>query len=150
MGTNMYPSASFLGHDNDASITALPIEELIKKAYGIAGVFPEHKYKIVNKLQEMKHICGMTEDGVNDAPAFKKVDIGIAMADDTDAVWSAPYIVLTEPGLSIIISAVLTNRAIFQRMNNYTIYAVSITIRIMFELCLLFSSGSLIFHHLWF
>ncbi|KAI4380566.1 hypothetical protein MLD38_006743 [Melastoma candidum] len=137
MGTNMYPSASLLGQDKDASITALPVEELIEKADGFAGVFPEHKYEIVRKLQERKHICGMTGDGVNDAPALKKADIGIAVADATDAARSASDIVLTEPGLSVIISAVLTSRAIFQRMKNYTIYAVSITIRIVFGFMLI-------------
>ncbi|KAK3041128.1 hypothetical protein RJ639_027580 [Escallonia herrerae] len=132
MGTNMYPSSSLLGNNKDASIAALPVDELIEKADGFAGVFPEHKYEIVKKLQEKKHICGMTGDGVNDAPALKKADIGIAVADATDAARSASDIVLTEPGLSVIISAVLTSRAIFQRMKNYTIYAVSITIRIVF------------------
>ncbi|KAG9150739.1 hypothetical protein Leryth_002904 [Lithospermum erythrorhizon] len=132
MGTNMYPSASLLGQHKDESIASLPIEELIEKADGFAGVFPEHKYEIVKKLQERKHIVGMTGDGVNDAPALKKADIGIAVADATDAARGASDIVLTEPGLSVIISAVLTSRAIFQRMKNYTIYAVSITIRIVF------------------
>lgn len=131
MGTNMYPSAALLGQDKDQSIGALPVDELIEKADGFAGVFPEHKYEIVKKLQEKKHIVGMTGDGVNDAPALKKADIGIAVADSTDAARSASDIVLTEPGLSVIISAVLTSRAIFQRMKNYTIYAVSITIRIV-------------------
>ncbi|BAT78249.1 hypothetical protein VIGAN_02090000 [Vigna angularis var. angularis] len=132
MGTNMYPSSSLLGQSKDASVSALPVDELIEKADGFAGVFPEHKYEIVKRLQERKHICGMTGDGVNDAPALKKADIGIAVADATDAARSASDIVLTEPGLSVIISAVLTSRAIFQRMKNYTIYAVSITIRIVF------------------
>ncbi|KAI3842023.1 hypothetical protein MKX03_023010 [Papaver bracteatum] len=132
MGTNMYPSSALLGNNKDASIASLPVDELIEKADGFAGVFPEHKYEIVKKLQEKKHICGMTGDGVNDAPALKKADIGIAVADATDAARGASDIVLTEPGLSVIISAVLTSRAIFQRMKNYTIYAVSITIRIVF------------------
>ncbi|KAL9249289.1 Plasma membrane ATPase 4-like protein [Drosera capensis] len=131
MGTNMYPSSSLLGQHKDAALATLPIEELIEKADGFAGVFPEHKYEIVRKLQEREHICGMTGDGVNDAPALKKADIGIAVADATDAARSASDIVLTEPGLSVIVSAVLTSRAIFQRMKNYTIYAVSITIRIV-------------------
>ncbi|KAA8535295.1 hypothetical protein F0562_030298 [Nyssa sinensis] len=131
MGTNMYPSSSLLGQSKDESISAIPIDELIEKADGFAGVFPEHKYEIVKKLQERKHICGMTGDGVNDAPALKRADIGIAVADATDAARSASDIVLTEPGLSVIVSAVLTSRAIFQRMKNYTIYAVSITIRIV-------------------
>ncbi|KAL5772791.1 hypothetical protein ACOSQ2_012715 [Xanthoceras sorbifolium] len=131
MGTNMYPSSSLLGQYKDEAIANMPVEELIEKADGFAGVFPEHKYEIVKKLQERKHICGMTGDGVNDAPALKKADIGIAVADATDAARSASDIVLTEPGLSVIVSAVLTSRAIFQRMKNYTIYAVSITIRIV-------------------
>ena len=157
MGTNMYPSSSLLGQSKDESIASIPVDELIEKADGFAGVFPgndivisskrisfillviansnlgnaEHKSEIVKKLQEMKHICGMTGDGVNDAPALKKADIGIAVADATDAARSASDIVLTEPGLSVIVSAVLTSRAIFQRMKNYTIYAVSITIRIV-------------------
>ncbi|PSS07869.1 Plasma membrane ATPase [Actinidia chinensis var. chinensis] len=120
MGTNMYPSSALLGQNKDESIAALPIDELIEKADGFAGVFPEHKYEIVKRLQARKHICGMTGDGVNDAPALKKADIGIAVADATDAARSASDIVLTEPGLSVIISAVLTSRAIFQRMKNYT------------------------------
>ncbi|KAL0337817.1 UNVERIFIED_CONTAM: Plasma membrane ATPase 4 [Sesamum calycinum] len=137
MGANMYPSSSLLGQHKDESIAGLPVEELIEKADGFAGVFPEHKYEIVKKLQERKHIVGMTGDGVNDAPALKKADIGIAVADATDAARGASDIVLTEPGLSVIISAVLTSRAIFQRMKNYTIYAVSITIRIVFGFMLI-------------
>ncbi|KAK4410638.1 Plasma membrane ATPase 4 [Sesamum angolense] len=137
MGTNMYPSSSLLGQHKDETISELPVEELIEMADGFAGVFPEHKYEIVKKLQERKHICGMTGDGVNDAPALKKADIGIAVADATDAARGASDIVLTEPGLSVIISAVLTSRAIFQRMKNYTIYAVSITIRIVLGFMLL-------------
>ncbi|CAL5432540.1 unnamed protein product [Camellia sinensis] len=137
MGTNMYPSSALLGDHKDQSVAALPIDELIEKADGFAGVFPEHKYEIVKILQGREHICGMTGDGVNDAPALKKADIGIAVADATDAARSASDIVLTEPGLSVIISAVLTSRAIFQRMKNYTIYAVSITIRIVLGFLLL-------------
>lgn len=79
----------------------------------------------MKRLQARKHICGMTGDGVNDAPALKKADIGIAVADATDAARSASDIVLTEPGLSVIISAVLTSRAIFQRMKNYTVHLLS-------------------------
>ncbi|PRQ53684.1 putative proton-exporting ATPase [Rosa chinensis] len=137
MGTNMYPSSALLGQKKDESLAGLPVDELIEKADGFAGVFPEHKYEIVKRLQARGHICGMTGDGVNDAPALKKADIGIAVADATDAARSASDIVLTEPGLSVIISAVLTSRAIFQRMKNYTIYAVSITIRIVLGFMLL-------------
>ncbi|KAL0290830.1 UNVERIFIED_CONTAM: Plasma membrane ATPase 4 [Sesamum angustifolium] len=97
--------------------------ETIRRALNLGvnvKMITEHKYEIVKKLQERKHIVGMTGDGVNDAPALKKADIGIAVADATDAARSASDIVLTEPGLSVIISAVLTSRAIFQRMKNYT------------------------------
>ncbi|GAY55519.1 hypothetical protein CUMW_164790, partial [Citrus unshiu] len=125
MGTNMYPSSALLGQDRDESIVALPVDELIEKADGFAGVFPEHKYEIVKRLQARKHICGMIGNGINDAPALKKADIGIAVADAIDAARSAADIVLTEPGLNVIITAVLNSRAIFQRMKNYTIYAVS-------------------------
>ncbi|XP_022721157.1 plasma membrane ATPase 4-like isoform X1 [Durio zibethinus] len=137
MGTNMYPSSALLGQNKDETIDTIGVDELIEKADGFAGVFPEHKYEIVRRLQERKHICGMTGDGVNDAPALKKADIGIAVADATDAARGASDIVLTEPGLSVIVSAVLTSRAIFQRMKNYTIYAVSITIRIVLGFMLL-------------
>ncbi|KAJ7950802.1 Plasma membrane ATPase [Quillaja saponaria] len=81
MGTNMYPSSSLLGEGKDEAASAHPIDELIEKADGFAGVFPEHKYEIVKRLQARKHICGMTGDEVNDAPSLKKADIGIAVAD---------------------------------------------------------------------
>nr|GLL44897.1 plasma membrane ATPase 1-like isoform X1 [Ipomoea trifida] len=71
MGTNMYPSSVLLGDGKDALCSSLPVEELIEKADGFAGVFPEHKYEIVKILQSRKHICGMTGDGVNDAPALE-------------------------------------------------------------------------------
>ncbi|XVF86353.1 hypothetical protein PTKIN_Ptkin18bG0032700 [Pterospermum kingtungense] len=137
MGTNMYPSSALLGQNKDDAVDTIGVDELIEKADGFAGVFPEHKYEIVKRLQQRNHICGMTGDGVNDAPALKKADIGIAVADATDAARGASDIVLTEPGLSVIVSAVLTSRAIFQRMKNYTIYAVSITIRIVLGFMLL-------------
>jgi len=87
-------------------------------------ILSEHKFEIVKILQEKQHVVGMTGDGVNDAPALKKADIGIAVSDATDAARSAADLVLTEPGLSVIVSAVLTSRAIFQRMKNYTVECV--------------------------
>ncbi|KAF8034424.1 hypothetical protein BT93_C0661 [Corymbia citriodora subsp. variegata] len=136
MGTKVY-LFSLHGQHKGESIAAFPIDELIEKADGFAGVFPEHKYEIVNRLQERKHICGMIGDGVNDAPALKKADIGIALADATDAALGASDIVLTKPGLSVIVGAVLTSREVFQRMKSYTIYAVSFTIRIVLAFLLL-------------
>ena len=105
---------------------------VIENAGGFAEVFPEHKYYIVEELQEGGHIVGMTGDGVNDAPALKKADAGIAVAGATDAAKSAAAIVLTKPGLSVIIDAVMQSRKIFQRMNNYAIYRICETLRILF------------------
>ena len=98
---------------------------------GFAEVFPEHKYKIIKSLQENKHIVGMTGDGVNDSPALKQADVGIAVSGATDAARSAASLVLTAPGLSVIIHAVEESRRIFERMNSYSIYRIAETIRIM-------------------
>jgi len=110
--------------------------KIIEEADGFAQVFPEHKYRIVELLQEKKHIIGMTGDGVNDAPALKKADVGIAVAGATDAARSAADIVLTLPGLSVIIDALKESRKIFQRMNSYAIYRIAETIRVLFFITL--------------
>jgi len=104
---------------------------VVEKADGFAQVFPEHKYHIVELLQEKNHIVGMTGDGVNDAPALKKADAGIAVAGATDAAKSAAAIVLTLPGLSVIIDAIKQSRMIFQRMNSYAVYRITETIRVL-------------------
>ncbi|KAL6071260.1 Plasma membrane ATPase [Balamuthia mandrillaris] len=110
---------------------------LVEEADGFAQVFPEHKYDIVERLQRLKHIVGMTGDGVNDAPALKKADIGIAVADATDAARAAADIVLLSPGLGVIVDAILGSRKIFQRMRNYTIYSIASTVRIVLTFTLL-------------
>jgi H+-transporting ATPase len=106
-------------------------EDAIERADGFAQVFPEHKYHIVDVLQKRGHIVGMTGDGVNDAPALKKADAGIAVAGATDAARAAADIVLLTPGLSVIIDAVKESRKIFQRMNSYAIYRIAETIRVL-------------------
>jgi H+-transporting ATPase len=103
----------------------------VEKADGFAQVFPEHKYSIVKALQARGHIVGMTGDGVNDAPALKQADIGVAVSGATDAARAAADLVLTAPGLSVIINAVEEARRIFERMNSYAIYRITETIRIM-------------------
>jgi H+-transporting ATPase len=103
----------------------------IEEADGFAQVFPEHKYGIVKALQAGGHIVGMTGDGVNDAPALKQADIGIAVSGATDAARTAASLVLTAPGLSVIINAVEEARRIFDRMNSYAVYRITETIRIM-------------------
>jgi len=107
------------------------IADRVEKVNGFAQVFPEHKYKIVKALQEKDHIVGMTGDGVNDAPALKKSDAGIAVDGATDAAKSAAAIVLTRPGLSVIIDAIKQSRKIFQRMGNYSVYRIAETIRVI-------------------
>jgi H+-transporting ATPase len=103
----------------------------IETADGFAQVFPEHKFHIVDVLQERGHIVGMTGDGVNDAPALKKADCGIAVSGATDAARAAADIVLTIPGLSVIIDAIKESRKIFQRMNSYAIYRIAETLRVL-------------------
>jgi H+-transporting ATPase len=127
---NIQEASAFLDKsDKEAS-------NIIEKADGFAQVFPEHKYKIVDLLQEKQHIVGMTGDGVNDSPALKKADVGIAVAGATDAAKSAADIVLTLPGLSVIIDALKESRKIFQRMNSYAIYRIAETIRVLFFITL--------------
>jgi H+-transporting ATPase len=107
------------------------VAESIEKADGFAQVFPEHKFHIVDVLQKRGHIVGMTGDGVNDAPALKKADCGIAVSGATDAARAAAAIVLLTPGLSVIIDAIKESRRIFQRMNSYAIYRIAETIRVL-------------------
>jgi len=103
----------------------------IEKADGFAQVFPEHKYFIIEALQKKDHIVGMTGDGVNDAPALKLADCGIAVSGATDAARAAASIVLLAPGLSVIIDAIKESRKIFQRMNSYAIYRIAETLRVV-------------------
>ena len=115
------------------------LAESIEQADGFAQVFPEHKYHIVEVLQKKGHIIGMTGDGVNDAPALKKADAGIAVSGATDAARTASDIVLLTPGLSIITDAIRESRKIFQRMNSYATYRIAETIRVLLfmTLCIL-------------
>ena len=133
MGTNILDAAS-LG-DSKKQETA-EVAESIEKADGFAQVFPEHKYHIVDVLQKLGHIVGMTGDGVNDAPALKKADCGIAVSGATDAARAAASIVLVAPGLSVIIDAIKESRKIFQRMNSYAIYRIAETLRVLFFMTL--------------
>jgi H+-transporting ATPase len=128
LGTNILDASGF--GDTKHHETA-QLAESIEKADGFAQVFPEHKFHIVDVLQKRNHIVGMTGDGVNDAPALKKADCGIAVSSATDAARAAASIVLLTPGLSVIIDAIKESRKIFQRMNSYAIYRIAETLRVL-------------------
>jgi H+-transporting ATPase len=128
LGTNIILASEFLKKpDNKA-------QNLVETADGFAQVFPADKYHIVELLQRKNHIVGMTGDGVNDAPALKKADTGIAVVGATDAAKSAADLVLTNPGLSPIIDAIKQSRQIFERMNSYSTYRIAETARVLFFL----------------
>jgi H+-transporting ATPase len=125
LSTNIKLPISFLDLPEDEAV------KVVEEASGFAEVFPEHKYRILEILQNRGKIVGMTGDGVNDAPALKKADAGIALYQATDAAKSAADIVLTIPGLSVIINAIKESYKIFHRMRSYSIYRVAETIRIL-------------------
>ncbi len=128
LGKNIL-DASVLRESDQRESARLP--DTIEKADGFAQVYPEHKYHIVEVLRQRGHIVGMTGDGVNDAPALKKADAGIAVSGATEAARSAADIVLLTPGLSVIVDAVQESRRIFRRMTGYATYRIAETIRVL-------------------
>eukprot|EP00292_Cryptomonas_paramecium_P001673 CAMPEP_0113686260 /NCGR_PEP_ID=MMETSP0038_2-20120614/15178_1 /TAXON_ID=2898 /ORGANISM="Cryptomonas paramecium" /LENGTH=1123 /DNA_ID=CAMNT_0000606537 /DNA_START=21 /DNA_END=3392 /DNA_ORIENTATION=- /assembly_acc=CAM_ASM_000170 len=104
---------------------------LIVPSCGFAQVFPEHKYLIVECLRQVGYRCGMTGDGVNDAPALKRADVGIAVQGATDAARAAADIVLTHEGLSVCIEAIKIAREIFARLKNFINYRISATLQLL-------------------
>ncbi len=110
--------------------------KLVLRANGFAQVYPEHKYMIVDALQKAGKTVAMTGDGVNDAPALKKADVGIAVSNATDAARAAASIALLSPGISVIKDALITARKIFVRMYSYVVYRITESIRILFFITL--------------
>jgi len=131
LGTQLLPAADIFEGVDDPAHVSPRLAERIEQADGFARVFPEHKYGIVHALQDRGHLVAMTGDGVNDAPALKQADVGVAVSGATDAARAAADLVLTAPGLSVIIKAVEEARRIFERMMSYTIYRIAMTIDIM-------------------
>lgn len=132
LGTNILDAEELASTDADRG----DLGEKVEQVDGFAQVFPEHKHKIVEMLQRRGHIVGMTGDGVNDAPALKQADVGIAVSGATDAARAAADMVLLTPGLSVIVYAIKASRQIFERMTSYAIYRVGETIRVLFVVAL--------------
>ncbi len=125
LGDRVLDADAIGGLDDDA------LADVVEDADGFAQVVPEDKYRIVRALQARGHIVGMTGDGVNDAPALRRADAGIAVSGATDAARAAADIVLLSAGLSVIIDAIHRAREVFRRMTNYAIYRITETIRIV-------------------
>jgi H+-transporting ATPase len=132
LGTDILEASALDAGDSDLDGVA----DLVDRANGFAEVFPEHKFRIVEALQHKGHIVAMTGDGVNDAPALKKADAGVAVSGATDAARSAAAIVLLTPGLSVIVDAIRESRRIFRRMNSYATYRIAETVRVLFFMTL--------------
>jgi H+-transporting ATPase len=126
-------SVEKLYHENVSDVIR---EATIEKANGFAEVYPEHKFEIVKALQRNHHVVGMTGDGVNDAPALKQADIGIAVGNATDAARQAASLILTEPGISVICDAIAEARKTFGRMKSYMLYRMAETFRLLLFLLL--------------
>ena len=124
--------ASDIFKDGETAATIAPeVARAVERADGFGRVFPQHKYEIVKSLQQRGHIVAMTGDGVNDAPALRQADCGIAVSGATDAARSAAALILTAPGLSTIVNAIVGAREIFQRIQSYVYYRVAMTLDIM-------------------
>ncbi len=131
IGSNLQPASALFKEGVTAETMPPEAVKQIQDANGFARVFPEHKYGIVKALQNEGNLVAMTGDGVNDAPALKQADVGIAVSGATDAARAAADLILTQPGLSTIVNAVDEARRIFERMLSYTIYRIAMTIDIM-------------------
>ncbi len=110
----------------------------IREADGFAGVYPKDKYMIVKSLQSGANVIGMTGDGVNDAPALKQAEVGIAVANATDVAKGAADMVLTKSGIAVIVDAVKESRRIFERMMTYTVVKVAKVIQIIPFIAIIF------------
>ena len=136
MGAHLQAAADLFTKEMDMSHLPEPITACVERADGFGRVFPEHKYGIVKGLQDRGHVVAMTGDGVNDAPALKQADCGVAVSGATDAARAAAALILTEPGLSTIVDAIDEARRIFERIINYVVFRVTMTVDIMFVVVL--------------
>ena len=126
LGTKVYNSERLI----HGGLSGSTQHELVERADGFAEVFPEHKYQVVEMLQQRGHLTAMTGDGVNDAPSLKKSDCGIAVEGASEAAQAAADIVFLAPGLSTIVSAIKIARQIFQRMKSYIQYRIALCLHL--------------------
>lgn len=138
LGDHLLVASEVFGQDSSPEHIAIDAARAVEVADGFGRVFPEHKFQIVKALQERGHIVAMTGDGVNDAPALKQADCGVAVSGATDAARSAAALILTAPGLSTIIHAIMEARAIFERITSYIYYRIAMTINIMLVVVLVY------------
>lgn len=129
LGTNIY-NAERLGLGGGGDMPGSELADFVENADGFAEVFPQHKFRVVEILQNRGYLVAMTGDGVNDAPSLKKADTGIAVEGATDAARSAADIVFLAPGLSAIIDALKTSRQIFHRMYAYVVYRIALSLHL--------------------
>jgi H+-transporting ATPase len=126
LGTKVYNSERLI----HGGLTGSRQHDLVERADGFAEVFPEHKYQVVEMLQQRGHLTAMTGDGVNDAPSLKKSDCGIAVEGATEAAQAAADIVFLAPGLSTIVDSIKVARQIFQRMKAYIQYRIALCLHL--------------------
>ncbi|KAK9369603.1 hypothetical protein V1509DRAFT_638735 [Lipomyces kononenkoae] len=129
LGTNIY-NAERLGLGGGGDMPGSEVYDFVEAADGFAEVFPQHKYNVVEILQQRGYLVAMTGDGVNDAPSLKRADTGIAVEGASDAARSAADIVFLAPGLSAIIDALKTSRQIFHRMYSYVVYRIALSLHL--------------------
>ncbi|KAL2868700.1 plasma-membrane proton-efflux P-type ATPase [Aspergillus lucknowensis] len=129
LGTNVY-NAEGLGLGGGGTMPGSEVYDFVEGADGFAEVWPEHKYNVVEILQQRGYLVAMTGDGVNDAPSLKKADTGIAVEGSSDAARSSADIVFLAPGLSTIIDALKTSRRIFHRMHAYVTYRIALSLHL--------------------
>ena len=131
MGTDILGNEIWGDMQNHDTVGGRTLGEIVESVNGFAGVYPEHKFKIVESLQQRGHFVGMTGDGVNDAPALKRANVGIAVDGATDAAKGAADILLNAPGLSTIVTALVHSRIIFRRLEEYIIYRMGSSMLIL-------------------
>jgi H+-transporting ATPase len=131
LGSNIVAASDIFTGDIGQTEVPMEVARRVNVAEGYGRVFPEHKWAIVKSAQQLGHIVGMTGDGVNDSPALKQADVGVAVSGATEAARAAAGLILTAPGLSVIIRGIEEARKTFERMMGYAYYRVAMTVSIM-------------------